>query len=77
LRKSCQALVRTVLPGSATGAARVRLRRRRGVVSAILVMLVPLGGAMIIWNEMAVLPQDGQRLAHEGHSRSQAPQIRA
>jgi hypothetical protein len=43
------ALVRTVAPDSATVATRVRLRRARGAVSAILATLVPLGGAMIIW----------------------------
>jgi hypothetical protein len=54
-----------------------RLRRTRGVLFATLVMEVPLGGAMIIWYEMAVLPHAGQRLAHEGHSRSHAPQTLA
>ena len=63
--------------GSGAVAPTTRLRRSRGVLLATLVMGVPLGGAMIIWYETAVLPHAGQRLAHEGHSRSQAPQTLA
>ena len=63
-----------VLVGSGGVAPTTRLRRSRGVLLATLVRAVPLGGAMIIWYEMAVLPHAGQRLAQEGHSRSHAPQ---
>jgi hypothetical protein len=66
-----------VLVGSGDVAPVTRLRRTRGVLFATSVMEVPLGGAMIIWYEMAVLPHAGQRLAHEGHSRSHAPQTLA
>jgi hypothetical protein len=66
-----------VLVGSDAVAPPTRLRRTRGVLFATLVMEVPLGGAMIIWYEMAVLPHAEQRLAHEGHSRSHAPQTLA
>ncbi|HEY6455982.1 MAG TPA: hypothetical protein VIY90_11955 [Steroidobacteraceae bacterium] len=66
-----------VLVGSGGVAPTTRLRRSRGVLLATLVMRVLLGGAMIIWYEMAVLPHAGQRLAQEGHSRSHAPQTLA
>jgi len=56
---------------------RFRPRRTRAVVSVILWMLVPPGGDMTSRWEMAVLPHAGQRWAHEGHSRSHAPQTRA
>jgi hypothetical protein len=62
-----------VLVGSGGVAPTTRLRRSRGLLFAILVRGMPLGGAMTIWYEMAVLPQAGQRLAQEGQSRSQAP----
>jgi hypothetical protein len=66
-----------VLAGSAAVAPATRLRRTRGVLFATFVMEVPLGGETVIWYEMAVLPHAGQRLAHEGHSRSHAPQTLA
>jgi hypothetical protein len=73
-----QALERTV--GAATSwfaAADTTPRWTRDVLSASRCTPALPEGAMIIWNVMAVLPQDGQRLAHEGHSRSHAPQTRA
>jgi len=70
-----QALERTVVSAaSVTGTICTRPRRTRGALSAILRTLPLLGGEMIIWKVIAVLPHAGQRLAQEGHSRSHAPQ---